>query len=341
MSQRQPGDSFEPRHASWDSIEVFSQLKSGDSQAPELIYSRYAHRLILLARRRMTQRLAARVDPDDIVMSAYRSFFVRADGGQFAIDEAGGLWRLLVEITMHKLYRQARHHRAQRRSYENESHAIAEPSAPVASPEAAAIAAEEVEWVMQQLAPTARKSLELRLRGLTLQEIAAQLDINEKTVRRHLEKARASLASRMQLTDSREVPGALSGKPASRRSKVVARDGLRFDDYSLLEQIGQGSTGKVYRARCLSTGDIVAIKYLRKKLQNDQRFLDRMEREAETVQSIVHSGICRIDGWGVTPGNGRFLVMEYLTGGDLQTQLTNGPIPEAVAVGLCTQVAQA
>ena len=46
-------------------------------------------------------------------MSAYRSFFIGAREGKFELRHAGDLWRLLVEVTLHKLYRSAEHHSAQ------------------------------------------------------------------------------------------------------------------------------------------------------------------------------------------------------------------------------------
>ncbi len=298
----------------------------------------------------MTARLATRVDPDDIVMSAYRSFFVRVDDGQFSIAETGDLWRLLVEITMHKLYRQARFQQAQRRSIDREVTADAmELGAESPTPEAAAIAADEIEFVMKRLSPAGRKSLELRLRGCLLAEIAAQSGVNEKTVRRHLEKARKVMSTRMQVDD---VPASTINSRATSSTSLTKNmwatsaagtpeGSLQFNDYVLLEQIGQGATGKVYRARHKQNKAVFAIKYLRKKLQRDRRVVDRIEREARTVQSLKHEGICRIEGWGRTPGDGRFLVMEYLAGGDLQAWVAKSKIAWKVAVGLVTQVAEA
>lgn len=98
------------------SADLLRLLVAGDEDAATTIFERYAERLTRLARSRLAARLATRVDAEDIVMSAYRSFFVAARQGRFELERGGDLWRLLVEVTLHKLYRSAAHHHAQRRS---------------------------------------------------------------------------------------------------------------------------------------------------------------------------------------------------------------------------------
>src|SRR5438270_9703245 len=109
-------DDPSPSHLS----DLLHRLTTGDEQAAAEIFERYVERLTRLARSRLAARLAVRVDPEDIVMSAYRSFFVAARQGRFALAQGGDLWRLLVELTLHKLYRSAARHGAQRRSVDRE-----------------------------------------------------------------------------------------------------------------------------------------------------------------------------------------------------------------------------
>jgi DNA-directed RNA polymerase specialized sigma24 family protein len=103
------------RHVAGDesalgSVDLLRLLQAGDGAAAEALFERYAERLTRLARSRLAINLASRVDPEDIVQSAYRSFFVAAREGRFHAERGGDLWRLLVEVTLHKLYRQAAHH---------------------------------------------------------------------------------------------------------------------------------------------------------------------------------------------------------------------------------------
>src|SRR5205085_4152245 len=91
-----------------------------DEAAAEELFRRYAGRLTALARSRLSRALATRVDAEDVVQSAYRSFFLLAHDGEVLLRESGDLWRLLVRITLRKVYRSARRHRADRRSVARE-----------------------------------------------------------------------------------------------------------------------------------------------------------------------------------------------------------------------------
>src|SRR5262245_31380615 len=79
--------------------------RGGDESAAEELFRRYCGRLTALARSRLSQALAARVDAEDVVQSAYRSFFRLARGGDVVLRASGDLWRLLVRITLRKVYR--------------------------------------------------------------------------------------------------------------------------------------------------------------------------------------------------------------------------------------------
>src|SRR5688572_26050654 len=98
------------------SAELLNRVQRGDGQAAELIFERYASRLAALARSRLSKRLSRRIDPEDVTLSAWRSFFIGAAEGRFTISRGGDLWRLLVAMTLHKVHHQARRHSAKRRS---------------------------------------------------------------------------------------------------------------------------------------------------------------------------------------------------------------------------------
>src|SRR5947199_272083 len=102
------------------SAELLERYRRHDEAAAEALFCRYAERLTRLARVRLSRRLAARVDTEDVVLSAYRSFFVLARAGGVALRQSGDLWRLLVRITLRKVCRSARRHRADCRSVERE-----------------------------------------------------------------------------------------------------------------------------------------------------------------------------------------------------------------------------
>src|SRR5262245_55495279 len=102
------------------SAELLQRYRQHDPAAAEALFQRYADRLPRLARSRLSSKLNARLDPEDVVLSAYRSFFLLARGGEVTLRESGDLWRLLVRITLRKVYRNARRHQAEARSVERE-----------------------------------------------------------------------------------------------------------------------------------------------------------------------------------------------------------------------------
>src|SRR5207302_731041 len=91
------------------------RLQTGDPQATEELFARYAERLVRLARQHLGRKIASREDPQDVVQSVLRTFFRRCKAGEFQIDTSGELWRLLVKITVRKAHAKIRYHTAQQR----------------------------------------------------------------------------------------------------------------------------------------------------------------------------------------------------------------------------------
>lgn len=185
------------------SLVLLERFRRGDDSAAEAIFARYFYRLTLLARSRLSARLARRTDPEDIVQSVYRSFFVGVREGRYTLGRGGDLWRLLASITRHKLLRQARYQRADRRSIDCEcpldridegevSDREREPT-----PEEALALADELERVFAELDPLGRRVLELRLQGLQISAIAEETGRAERSVRRALARIRQLLARRL------------------------------------------------------------------------------------------------------------------------------------------------
>jgi RNA polymerase sigma-70 factor (ECF subfamily) len=190
-------------------LELLARWREGDQQAEEELFSRYTTQLVALARSRLSPKLAGRVDAEDVVQSAYRSFFLAAD--RFVIQRSGDLWRLLAKITLRKLYRQAGRHTALRRNVSRETSLGAtvgfngvplEILAREPSPDAAIVVVDELEQVMRGLAPLHRRMVELRLQGYQLKEIAAQTDRSERLIRYVLSQVRDRLTELADVADS-------------------------------------------------------------------------------------------------------------------------------------------
>jgi RNA polymerase sigma-70 factor (ECF subfamily) len=187
------------------SAQLLARFQQGDEQAAEAIFQRYVSRLTALARSRLAPRLSRRIDPEDVVLSAYRSFFLRARRGEYALIRGGDLWRLLVAITLHKTRRQAARHAADKRDFARE-----QPDSPSAAygmidhiagreptPDEAAALLEEYALMMGDLSDLERQVFELRLQGLAQDEIAARIERSERTARRVLEQVRERLERRL------------------------------------------------------------------------------------------------------------------------------------------------
>ena len=107
-----------------EAVEALVQrAQNGDEEAAGELYVRYANRLLKLASNQISQRLRRRFDAEDAVQSAFKSFFRCARKGEFAIDQSVAVWQLLLTITMNKIRRKARDHRAAKRDVGLEVHA--------------------------------------------------------------------------------------------------------------------------------------------------------------------------------------------------------------------------
>ena len=93
--------------------------------------------------------------------------------------------------------------------------------------------------------------------------------------------------------------------------------------YRILERIGAGAMGTVYRCAHQVTGQISAIKVLNPQATQDARLRERFEREAQTLARLEHSSIVGLRDFGVEQGKA-YLVMEYLAGGSLEQKLLEG-----------------
>ena len=180
------------------SLELLGRWREhADQRAAEELFHRYAGRLIALARSRMPSRLGRRVDPDDVVQSAVRSFFVRVRDGRLIVQPDSELWQLLAAITMHKLFSQVEHHTAGKRSVAREQETPSGESVCIVpveavandpTPDDAAALREELEKALSPLKPKHRQMVELRLEGHTQPEIAEKTGYTERMVGEVLRK---------------------------------------------------------------------------------------------------------------------------------------------------------
>jgi RNA polymerase sigma-70 factor, ECF subfamily len=183
-------------------IEVMARLRAGDSAAAAAVFERFARRLIALARTRLDSQIRQKLDPEDVVQSVYKSFFLRHAQGQFDLDSWDSLWTLLTVLTVRKCGRWAAYFQAECRDVRAE--ATPRPGAESAgrgwealdrepSPAEAAMLAETVEELFRGLEGRERAIVSLGLQGYTAPEISGQLRRPERTVYRVLERVKKHL----------------------------------------------------------------------------------------------------------------------------------------------------
>lgn len=168
---------------------------------PRLVFERFSRRLIGLARAHLNGRLQHKVDPEDVVQSAYKSLLLRYGDGALAAEGWEGLWGLLTMITVRKCADRARFHQAERRDLRREAQpapADLAPGWPEAigrepTPDQAAALAETVEGLLSRLDREERTIIEMSLQGFSTQEISDQTGRAERSVRRLRERVRKYL----------------------------------------------------------------------------------------------------------------------------------------------------
>jgi serine/threonine protein kinase len=115
--------------------------------------------------------------------------------------------------------------------------------------------------------------------------------------------------------------------------------GTTISHYKVLEKIGQGGMGEVYRAEDTNLSREVAIKVLPEQFTQDPQRLARFEREAKLLASLNHPNIAAIYGLEEVDGV-RFLALELGEGETLAERVAKGPVPVEEALEVCRQIAE-
>lgn len=179
---------------------LMERLRAGEDAAAREVFERYSARLLALAGRRIGRQLAPRAEPEDVVQSAFKSFFLRHRGGMIRLGDWDDLWGLLALITLRKCADRAEYLRAGRRDIRREAPARASQAPPWQlaedrgpAPEEAAALSEAIDQLFRSVDDDDRAVLELSLQGYTAAEIGLRLGRALRSVQRLRERIRNRL----------------------------------------------------------------------------------------------------------------------------------------------------
>jgi len=282
--------------------------KTGNEQAAEVLFNRYAFRLISLVSSRLNRRFRSEIDPDEVVQSAMGSFFEAARVSRIEASGSVSLWRLLATFARRKMARRIEKQLTVKRGGDRLR-------VPLDEAESLAIlsaggdrhddASEFLRVLNSELPEELLSVVEGLLAGQTQGELAKSLGIDERTVRRRLTRIRELVIR----------PKSATGEAIAHRSKSPPNlPSVSYSEFVLGKLIGSGGFGKVYRASMQCDGRTVAVKFLRKVFWQNESARASFLREINLASQIEHPGVIRYLGYGESPHGGPYLLSQWIDG---------------------------
>ena len=177
-----------------------------------------------------------------------------------------------------------------------------------------------------------------------MQEFAQRVERSGVLSEEELTAFQATFVAKNQLEDAEALADALvrAGQLTEYQANRIRQGrirGLTIGHYVLVEPLGAGAMGRVFKARHRSMGRLVAFKLLSAQLLDSPEAVKRFRREVRTVAKLSHPNIVVAHDAGEYQGL-QYLVMEYVDGPDLGWLVSGqGPLPNARAVNFIVQAA--
>ena len=157
----------------------------------------------------------------------------------------------------------------------------------------------------------------------------------------HALRTARAVGARAQLADVLVEKGHVTARQMRELRRGLAKEGSRrvVAGYEILERVGQGGMGAVYRARQLSLNRIVALKVLSPSLAHDKSFVQRFQREAKLAARLTHPNLVQVYNVGEHRGR-RYIAMEFVEGPSVDKLIDlYGRVAEDEAVDIAIGVA--
>ena len=172
-------------------------IREGDDQAADGLYRRYATRIRGLVQSQMGDALKARIDPEDVVQSIFKSVFRGVLEGAYEAPEGQTLWQLLAVISINKIRRKGRRESAEKRDLSRTSELSGEEFLP------GLLDHHEIELcvkeVLDLLSAEDRQVVELRLANYSVEEISKKINRSRRSTERSLQRIREQLTKILDL----------------------------------------------------------------------------------------------------------------------------------------------
>jgi serine/threonine protein kinase len=137
-------------------------------------------------------------------------------------------------------------------------------------------------------------------------------------------------------------PGFAPTPPTGTPPRSVRQTTVEYESiggFEVIDKLGQGGMGAVYRARQVSLGRLVALKVLPQQFEVDEEFVARFQREAKVAASLNHPNLVRVYSSGEADGC-HYIAMELVEGENLRQRFKRGGMTSAEALRICTEVAR-
>ncbi len=296
------------------SRELIEMWRSGSQDAARVLMARYEVRLIALVASRLNRKYRSSIAPDDVVQSAMGSFFRVTRAGatpSIKLESTASAWNILATFVRRKLSRALERESAAKRGGGQIRISLDDLEPDARTDPATTEADELLAEIHTALNSDHSRLLELLLENKTQREIAEQLGVDERTIRRRISAMQSIVKGQLATVDERRDTSLDSIVEA------IKLPNIHYRQFVLGKLVGSGALGKVYRARLQSDGQVVAVKFMHRHLWTNPDSRLSFLREIDHASKINHRGVVKYLGWGQSPHGGPYLVCEYVDGQSL------------------------